>query len=299
MILLAFPYYERLASELARLGCLRCASFSVHRFPNGELHATVEAIPASHCILLASIAPPDENLLMTLLVAHTVKKAGAHRVTALLPYLAYARQDKEEAGKSLGAAWAGALIDASGVDDVVTVDVHSPVVPGLFPMPLRSLSPAPVFAAELATFPVSDLTVVAPDEGAIPRAEAVRRAIGVDRPISHFKKQRGPVGISHSTLHGHVGRRAVVIDDILDTGSTLVSACEGLRAAGAEEIVVMVTHGLFTGTAWERLWSGGGTRVYCTDSVPLPQRAITKGVRVLSLAPVLLMHLTTAQVTAS
>ncbi len=293
MILLAFPRYEQLATQLAALVSVGRAPFSVRRFQNGELHATLGTVEATQqYFLLGSTAPPHEDLLATLLVAHTVKREGARRLTALLPYLGYARQDRVEPGKSLAAAWIGALIHACGVDEVLTVDVHSRFVPQLFPITLRSLSPAPVFGMELAKLALEDLTVVAPDEGAVPRAEAVRSAAEIERPIAYFKKRRGREGIAHSTLNGVVSRRAVVVDDILDTGSTLVSACEGLRAAGTEEIVIMVTHGLFTGTGWQRLWSLGTTRIYCTDTVPLPQPAVAKDIVVLSVAHVLADHLT-------
>jgi ribose-phosphate pyrophosphokinase len=176
---------------------------------------------------------------------------------------------------------------ASGIVEAVTIDVHSRLVQALFPFPLRSLSPADLFACELAALGRDDPTVVAPDEGARERCEAVRRAAGVQRPLAYFTKTRTPVGVRHSTLHGTVGRHAVVVDDILDTGGTLVSACEGLVRAGVEEIVVMVTHGLFTRSSWERLWSLRVRRIYCTDTVPLPESARSGAITVLPCAPLL------------
>lgn len=268
MILFALPAHEPLAVALHDLAGLERGRFAVSRFANQELHAELETNPAGHaCVVLGAVAPPDEHLLATLLLCHTLKKEGAGTVIALLPYLGYARHDKAEPRKSRATAWLGALLRASGVDEVVAVDAHSSLVHQLFPIPVRSLSPAELFARE--------------------RCEAVRQAASIGRPVAHFAKERTREGIKHSVLHGAVSRRAILVDDILDTGGTLVAACEALRRAGAEEMVVMVTHGLFTGRAWERLWSLGVCRIYCTDTIPLPADLGAAPVVVLSVAPLL------------
>ena len=214
--------------------------------------------------------PPDEQLLSVLLLAHTLKKEDAKQVTAVLPYLGYARDDKDKPGQSLATAWVGSLIRASGCDRVITVDVHSEKTKQLFPVPLVSLCPAGIFAEAIARYGLADATIVAPDEGAISRCEAVRAAAGMSSKTAYFEKHRTETGIIHAGPIGEVGRRAVIIDDILDTGGTLVSACEQLSRTGVEEIEVMVTHGLFTGTRWKDLYHLGVKRIFCTDSVPLP-----------------------------
>ncbi|MBI2160384.1 MAG: ribose-phosphate pyrophosphokinase [Candidatus Rokubacteria bacterium] len=288
MILFALPAHEPLAAALHDLAGLERGRVAVSRFANQELHAALETDPAGHaCVVLGAVAPPDEHMLATLLLCHTLKKEGASTVTALLPYLGYARHDKAEPRKSRATAWLGALLHASGVDEVVAVDVHSSLVHQLFPIPLRSLSPAELFARELATLPLAEPTIVAPDAGARERCEAVRRAASIGRPVAYFAKERTREGIKHSVLHGTVSREAILVDDILDTGGTLVAACEALRRAGAEEMVVMVAHGLFTGRAWEQLRSLGVSRVYCTDTTPPPAGLGAVPVVVLSVAPLL------------
>ncbi len=128
-------------------------------------------------------------------------------------------------------------------------------------------------------------------EGALDRCEAVRRAAAMEEPLAYFEKTRTTEGVRHSVLRGETGPQAVIVDDILDTGGTLVSSCEGLQRAGVAEIIVMVTHGLFTGSLWQRLWSLGVTRIYCTDTVPLPPGVASTGVAVLSVAPLLREYL--------
>ena len=149
MILFAFEGFQAMGVALAKSGTQ--GRFQVARFENGELHLDVQSsVRNENCFVLGSIAPPDEQLLSMLLLAHTLKKEGARRVCALLPYLAYARDDKDKPGKSLATAWAGTLAQASGLDGVITVDVHSERAKRLFPIPVLSLSPAELFAEVFA-----------------------------------------------------------------------------------------------------------------------------------------------------
>lgn len=237
------------------------------RFANGELYVRIDGPVAGRaCAIWGSLAPPDEQLLSVLALAHTLRREGARELVALLPYLGYARQDRAERGQSLGAAWAGDLLRAVGVQRVLTLDVHSRAAAACFPMPLESLSPAPLFAEVLAQRGLTDVSVVAPDEGALQRSEALIAAAGIRAPLAHLRKHRDASGVTHSTLAGAVSARVVIVDDILDTGGTLASACAALRRAGAQEIYVLVTHGLFTGERWRELPALGVQRIFTTDS---------------------------------
>lgn len=289
MILFAFEAYQAMAEALAKSSHMALGRFLVSRFENRELHAEIQTlVRKENCFVLGSIAPPDEQLLSTLLLAHTLRNEGACRVTALLPYLAYARDDKDKPGKSLATAWVGALAQASGLDEVITVDVHSERAKRLFPIPMRSLSPATVFAEALNRHGLTEATIVAPDEGAIGRCEAVQKAAGIaSGKIPYFEKQRTATGITHAGPIGQVGREAVIVDDILDTGGTLLSACEKLVEAGVEEIAIMVTHGLFTGERWKELRRLGVKRIFCTDSVPLGTGVCGDAIVRLSIVPLL------------
>lgn len=286
MTVFALPGYRTLLPDglgersVPALGRCRLA-----RFANGELYLRAETIVEGHvCAVLGSLAPPDEQLLKVLLLAHTLKREGARRVVALLPYLGYARQDQAEPGQSLGAAWVGALLAGAGVDEVVTVDVHSPQAADCIPLPVRSLSPAGVFADALRHQELTEVTVVAPDEGALSRCEAVARAAGIEAPVAHLRKHRDARGVTHSALVGEITPRIVIVDDILDTGGTLLSACRALRRARALEITVMVTHGLFTDERWRELPALGVQRIYATDSLPGAGERGGGTVEVLSLA---------------
>jgi ribose-phosphate pyrophosphokinase len=227
-------------------------------------------------------------MISLLLLAHTLSKEGAARITALLPYLAYAREDKIKPGESLATAWVGALLRASAVDEVWAVDVHSTHDPELFPLPLKSISPAALFGDCLKKSELTEASFVAPDEGAVARCEAVRAAAGISpEKVVYFQKQRTANGITHRDRIGRVQRRAVVVDDVLDTGETLVSACRRLVSAGVEELYICITHGLFTGERWRELWSLPLKRIFCTDTVPSCASLEDPRITTLSVGPLL------------
>jgi ribose-phosphate pyrophosphokinase len=244
---------------------------TVRHFPDGELHVEVPAAAQGRrCLVVGSIAPPADNLAHVTLLAHALRRAGAVSVTALLPYLAYARQDHAARSQSLGLAWMGGLLRASGVDDVVCVDVHSGG--GVLGLPLTSLEPAGILAAALPEEWRRGVTFVAPDRGAIDRCRAVSLAVGANGPVTWLRKRRTTSSVEHTGIVGTPGPRVVVVDDILDTGGTLVSCCQELRRLGVREIGIVVTHALFTRAAWRALLGEGVRRIWTTDTVLARQR---------------------------
>jgi ribose-phosphate pyrophosphokinase len=295
MPLFVFPPYAQMGNELATALGLRQGHFCIERFPNHELHAAIESsVVNEECLILGTIAPPDEQLLSTLLLSHTLKKERARTIIALLPYLAYARDEKQKAGQSVATAWVAALLQASGVDEVISVDVHSITAQGLFCIPVISLSPAELFAQEIKRLSLLTATIVAPDEGARDRCQAVARAAGMSKEVVVLEKRRTHQGVAHVSISGHVGPQAVIVDDILDTGGTLVSCCEQLQQRDVRDITILVTHGLFTGMLWQKLWTLGVKRISCTDTVPQAKERSTGGtISTLSVLPLLCQHLKT------
>lgn len=288
MILFTFPEYKQMAQFLHKKTNLNLGNFWVRRFPNQEIYVTLGTkVKNQDCLVLGSISPPDEQLLEFSLLAQTLKKEGARETIALLPYLAYSRQDKDKKGEGMATDWVGKILDASGIDQVATIDVHSPRVAQIFPFPLEALTPANIFAKEVKKHSLLDATLVAPDEGAINRTRDVAEAAGMKEPIAYFKKERTKRGVEHLSLQGNVGSKVVLVDDILDTGSTLVSACEKLQPLGVKEIVVVVTHGLFTGNAWQKLWSLGVKNIYTTDSISKTKELASSKIKILSIKLVL------------
>lgn len=290
--LFAFPSHEYMLEKLKEIPNFTLGKFSLKQFPNNELHIMLHSHATEReCVVLGSIAPPETNLVSYLLLLHTLKKENAYRITAVLPYLAYSRHDKKEYQRSYATAFIGELFSASGADQVITIDVHSQHAKQLFPVPLISLSPAKLFADELKKLNLQHLTVVAPDEGAIKRAEAVRREAKIKKAVAFIIKRRTANGIKLLELHGKVNNTVVIVDDILDTGKTLIATCEKLREKDVKDIYIMVTHGLFTGDEWKKLWKLGVKRIYCTDTVPLPKNIDSKNIIIISIIPLLVDEL--------
>ena len=294
--LFSFTEYAHISKFLGDLPGLQPGRFSLVRHANQELHADIKStVFGEHCVVLGGLAPPDAQMASVLLLAHTLKKEGAARITGLLPYLAYAREDKIKPGQSLATAWVGALLQAAAFDEIWAVDVHSNHDHDLFQLPLESLSPAAIFGECLKKSGLTEASFVAPDEGAVARCRSVSSMAG-KRPeeIAYFQKQRTTRGITHHGLIGRVQRRAIVIDDVLDTGETLVSACQELVGAGAEELYICVTHGLFTGARWRDLWSLPLKHIFCTDTVPGCTTLEDPRITILPVGPLLRAQLSSA-----
>ena len=284
-VLVPLPGFEPLAASVTGMDIVRpiCA-----RFRNREIAVRLPRQVADRdCVLLGTAAPPAERLIELLLAADTLTRHGAQSVCALLPYLAYARQDHPEPGHSLAAAWLGRALGAAGVDAVTTIDIHSEAARELIGLPVASLSPARLFTRALADTVAEDTVVVAPDSGAVTRAREMADALGVERPVAWLDKERTAAGVAHTRILGELDRNAIVVDDILDTGGTLLSCCHELRSHGVERLTIAVTHGLFTGPAWHALGELGVDTIHTTDSIPTVWLRASRLIRVHSIAPLL------------
>jgi len=281
-------YYKRFVRPLCESSPHVVAGRSeIMRFSNGEMHAIVhEDVNDEECLVIGSVAPPDEQLLALLMLAEALKRNGAVKVRAFLPYLGYARQDKFGPGESGGIMLIGSLLRAAGVDEVITFDVHSDLDGQIIGLPLLSLSTAQLFVPAIHGLGWGDITVIAPDEGAKARAQAVAKAINGGQQTAYLIKKRTD-GILHLDLIGEVSPRVLIVDDILDSGRTLVSACSILREKDVQEIAVAVTHGLFTNEAWKRLFELGVKTLLVSESCPEANRQKHTSVHVISLVRLL------------
>lgn len=236
-------------------------------YVNGELTIKLNTqVRDEDCMIVGSPQTTDD-LLITSLLSDTLRRAGCKQITALLPYLAYARQDQAQPGQSLGMSWVGNLLASSGVSNIITVDLHSTKAFSVCPIPIRTLSSAQLFADAIK---IKDAIVVAPDSGAEDRAKDFAQAAGIKQIIT-IPKQRTAGGVKHQPepQQHNLGPKAIVVDDVLDTGSTLVSCCQQLKARGVKQIVVAVTHGQFNGNKWQQLWNLGVEQIYVSNSLPL------------------------------
>lgn len=260
-----------LAQGVARALGVSLADCELSRFPDGEMHVEIrETVRDADVYLLQPTVPPIEaNLLQLLLLADACRRSGAMRVTAVMPYFGYARQDRRATGReAVGARVIAETLRSAGIDRVVAVHLHTAGLEAVFSIPLEHLSAMPVLSAALASLPRGPGVVVAPDAGAIKLAQHWARVLNIPAAVVHKIRVGGELVETHG-LAGEVrGRRPLIVDDMISTGGTVAAAIAVLLEAGAvPEVVVAATHGLFVGSAVERLAALPITHLVVTDTV--------------------------------
>lgn len=271
LILLAGSANPSLAEGVARALGVNLADCELSRFPDGEMHVDVrETVRDADVYLLQPTIPPIEaNLLQLLLLADACRRGGAMRVTAVVPYFGYARQDRRATGReAVGARVIAETLRSAGIDRVVAVHLHTAGLEAVFSIPLEHLTAMPVLSSALASLPEAPGVVVAPDAGAIKLAQHWARVLNIPVAVVHKIRVGGDIVETHG-LAGEVrGRRPLIVDDMISTGGTVAAAIAVLLEAGAvPEVVVAATHGLFVGSAVERLAALPITHLLVTDTV--------------------------------
>jgi ribose-phosphate pyrophosphokinase len=264
---------------------------TITRFADGELKVKLEEnIRGRDVFIVQSTHPPAEHILELLLFLDAAKRASAARVTAVVPYFGYARQDrKDEPRVPISAKLIADLLASSGANRVLTMDLHAEQIQGFFDIPVDHLYAAPVFIDYYKKFEMKRLIVVAPDTGSVKRARAFARRLDKDIPIAIVDKRRtGPNKSMVANIIGDVkGRIALIYDDMLDTGGTMVDAAEAIREKGAKAVYTCVVHPLLSGSAPERTMKSCIKELVVTDTIPLSPEKKVKKVKILSVAGLL------------
>jgi ribose-phosphate pyrophosphokinase len=233
--------------------------------------------------------PANDNLMELLIMTDALKRASARRITAVIPYFGYARQDRKSAARTpISAKLVANLITMAGVDRVLTMDLHAGQIQGFFDIPTDNLFASPVFALDLKHHMAGheDLTVVTPDVGGVIRARDLAKRTGAELAI--VDKRRGRPGeVASMTVIGDVrDRTCVMVDDICDTAGTLCKAAELLKEQGAREVHAYISHGVLSGPAIERVTTSVLESLVITDSIePTEEVKAAKNIRVVSIAP--------------
>ena len=264
----------------------------LERFPDEESHVRLGESPRGRdvYILQPTTPPADRHLFELLLMADAARRAGAARITAVVPYLGYARQDRRTAEREPVAARVVAdAVGASGIDRVVTVDVHTPAIEGFFSVPVEPLTAVPLLARAVQEHTDAATVLVAPDLGAAKLVERYALELRPQPAVAIVHKERvsgSEVRVTRVT--GDVQHRApVIVDDMITTGGTIEAAVDALLAAGClPRITVVASHGLFVGPAVERLRRLPIQRIVVTDSVPVPQ-PVALTLQTVSIGPLL------------
>ena len=262
-------------------------------FPDGEISCKIdEDVRGRDVFIVQPTCPPvNETLMELLIMIESVKRASAARVTAVMPYFGYARQDRKDEGRvPITAKLVANLITRAGADRVLTMDLHTAQIQGFFDIPVDHLYAAPVIDEyfESKNFPEDDLVVVSPDEGSIKRALAHMARLGGHLAI--IDKRRST---AEKTRQAHVigqkveGRIALIFDDMISTAGSICGAAEVMHDAGARMVYLAATHGLLCGEAVERIRNAPIESLVITDTIPLPPEKAIPKITVLSVAPLL------------
>ncbi|MEI8210454.1 MAG: ribose-phosphate diphosphokinase [Methylococcales bacterium] len=272
---------------------LRLGMATVGRFSDGEIAVEIEENVRGKDVFIIqpTCSPTNENLMELLVMIDALKRASASRITAVLPYYGYARQDRRSrsARVPISAKLVARMIEQSGASRILTVDLHADQIQGFFDIPVDNVYSSPILLGDIWRQQYKDLIVVSPDVGGVVRARALAKRLG-DADLAIIDKRRPKANVSE-IMHiiGDVsGRTCVLIDDLVDTAGTLCHAAAALKKHGAVKVVAYCTHAVLSGAAMKNLNSSELDELVVTDTIPLSQDAVDSGkIRQLSVAEML------------
>ncbi|HET9016253.1 MAG TPA: ribose-phosphate pyrophosphokinase [Thermomicrobiaceae bacterium] len=263
---------------------------TVGTWSDGETRVKLEEnVRGSDIFVIQSMCQPvNQNLMELLLLLDAVRRASAARVTAVVPYFGYARQEKKTTGREpISAKLVANLLTTAGADRVLTVDLHSAAIEGFFDIPVDHLRATPILAGHVRRQGLTDVVVVSPDSGGVGRADEFRERAGGSLAIISRKHPR-PEQSELLEMVGDVdGRNAVIVDDIISTGETLAKATEALLVRGARSVRAAAIHPVLAGNALAEIAGSSIEQVIVTDTIPLPDGVLREKVEVLTVAPLL------------
>ncbi|MEE2827160.1 MAG: ribose-phosphate pyrophosphokinase [Planctomycetota bacterium] len=282
----------QLAQNVCRFLNLPMGDCKFQTFPDGEIHCKIEDVRGRDVFLMQSTSPPVNDHLMELLIMiDTCMRASAERITAVLPYYGYARQDRKDEGRvPITAKLVANMLTRAGANRVLTMDLHAAQIQGFFDLPVDHLYAASVLNHYFLSQNLSpeELVIVSPDEGSIKRAVGHATRLGGELAIIDKRRTGAETTTQENIIGGSLeGKVALMFDDMISTAGSICGAAELVKKQGAREIHVAATHGLFAGKAIERLEKAPIDSIVVTDSVPLePEKQLPK-IKVLSVASIL------------
>ncbi|WP_411860476.1 ribose-phosphate pyrophosphokinase [Halioxenophilus sp. WMMB6] len=281
-----------LAQAIADKLAIPLGDATVSKFSDGEITVELNDNVRGRDVFIVqpTCAPTNDNLMELIFMVDALGRASAGRITAVVPYFGYARQDRRvrSARVPISAKVTADMMVAVGVDRVLTVDLHSEQIQGFFAVPVDNVYGSPVLLADIERRHYEDLIVVSPDIGGVVRARAVAKQLDIDLAIIDKRRPRANVAEVMNLIGDVNGRTCVLVDDMVDTAGTLCGAAKALKAFGAEKVVAYCTHPVLSGNAMHNINNSELDELVVTDSIPLSAEAqASPQIRQLSLAPML------------
>ncbi len=280
-----------LAKRICDYLSIPLGKITIKDFSDGETWVKIEeTVRGKDCFIVQSPSyPVNKNFMELLIIIDAFRRASAKRITAVIPYFCYARQDrKDQPHVPLTAKLVANLITTAGADRVLTIDLHADQIQGFFDIPCDHLLAAPVMIEHMKeNLPIKEVIIVAPDTGSAKRARNLATKIGTTIAICDKKRYSD----NHTEVMYVVGnvkdKIAVIVDDLLSTGGTLVNAAYALEKNGAKKIYAYLTHGVLAGNAVQKINESPIEKVYLTDTIPLPEEKKIPKIEILSVGPLL------------
>ncbi len=279
---------KALAGEIAKYLQIDLGRAVLDRFSDQEIHFYIDENVRGEDIFVIQTGSHDANfhLMELFLMIDAFKRASAGRITAVIPYFAYARQDwKDRPRVPISARLIADLIETAGANRVLTMDLHSPQIQGFFSIPVDNLMAAPVLAGHFRTMALEDLTIVSPDAGGVGRARVFAKRLGAKLAIIDKRRPAPNVAQVLHVIGDVEGQNVIIFDDMIDTAGTITLSIEALAKAGAKRIFAAATHPVLSGPALDRLEKTKPEKIFVTNTIPLGDRAKASGAfTVLSVA---------------
>jgi ribose-phosphate pyrophosphokinase len=283
--------HPSLAREICDYLNLPLGRSTAYNFSDGETFCQIdENVRGSDVFIVQpTCRPVNENLVELLIMLDAFKRSSASRVTAVLPYYGYARQDKKDAPRvPITSKLVADLISRAGADRVLTMDLHASQIQGFFDVPVDHLFAAPVLLDAIRGLGISELMIVAPDAGGVERARAIAKRLGVGLAIVDKRRTAPNVAEVMHIIGDVAGKNTLILDDIIDTAGTLTKTVEALRAQGAQRILAAGVHGVLSGPAIDRIEASPLELVLITNTTPVDEKLQKSSkLRALSVAPLL------------
>jgi len=281
-----------LAAKVAAELSLKLGNADVKKFSDGEINVEIlENVRGKDVFIVQSTcAPTNDNLMELLVLVDAVRRASAVRITAVVPYFGYARQDRRvrSARVPITAKVVADMMVRVGVDRVLTVDLHAEQIQGFFDCPVDNVYGSPILLKDIEKQRYPDLMVVSPDVGGVVRARAIAKQLDTELAIIDKRRPQANVAEVMNIIGDVSGKTCLLVDDIVDTAGTLCTAASALKEQGAEKVIAYCTHPVLSGPAIDRISASNLDELVVTDTIPLSEAAIASGrIRQLSMASML------------
>jgi ribose-phosphate pyrophosphokinase len=280
--------HAALGDAIARFLGLPVGRAHLARFSDGEIWFQIkDNVRGADVFVVQPTGPPvNENLMELLVMLDAFKRSSASRITAVIPYYGYARQDRKDKPRvPISAKLVADLLSAAGTDRILTMDLHAAQIQGFFDVPVDHLFAAPVIMDYVSRLELPNLTVVSPDAGGVERARAYAKRLEAALAIVDKRRDAPNVAEVHNVIGDVEGRTALIVDDIVDTAGTLAQVADAIKKAGAQEVLASSSHAVLSGRALEKIEASPLSKLIVTDSMPLSEEKRRSGkIVVLSIA---------------